>query len=355
MQFFSSATALLDSAAASWFGKWLPLPTFGSMGLVVGVLVAVLLVLGLRMVLTAVPTPQTLTLRNGMEVLSFQKGETEYLEKEIFLDSTYLPQEISLRPLDSKGGAGAGKQPPIIVDVGANIGMFTLFAGKHCCDSGLGRPIVYSFEPIPLINKICSQNVERYRGKLLHPDSKIFQCGLSSEKGSIEMSFHYKFSLHSSGVPDFDKRREQRLWNDLPAMVSAYVEAGNLPKFLRCLPLGIIKSLASCVLSILQRKKQITCPLETLSSIIAEHDINRIDLLKVDCEGAEEMVFSGMSVADWGKVERVVCELESFAAVARVEKKLRELGFDCKWRASEQEANSSVTSEVSHLWAWRSH
>lgn len=48
---------------------------------------------------------------------------------------------------------------------------------------------------------------------------------------------------------------------------------------------------------------QVTCELRTAAEVIRSHDIDRIDLLKVDVEGAEELLLQGLDGGDWPKVQ----------------------------------------------------
>ena len=50
------------------------------------------------------------------------------------------------------------------------------------------------------------------------------------------------------------------------------------------------------------------CPMTTLSSIIERENVERIDLLKVDVEGAELSVLRGVAPEHWGRVQQVVLE-----------------------------------------------
>ena len=47
----------------------------------------------------------------------------------------------------------------------------------------------------------------------------------------------------------------------------------------------------------------------TLSDVIRTHEISRVDLLKIDCEGAEEEALLGLSEADWGIIDQAVIEV----------------------------------------------
>ncbi|MEC7987514.1 MAG: FkbM family methyltransferase, partial [Myxococcota bacterium] len=76
--------------------------------------------------------------------------------------------------------------------------------------------------------------------------------------------------------------------------------------FVRYLPSFVSRIIAKRILS---HKKEFRCTLKTISQLIAEHDIERIDLLKIDCEGAELEALQGISDEDWGKVSQAVIEV----------------------------------------------
>lgn len=58
------------------------------------------------------------------------------------------------------------------------------------------------------------------------------------------------------------------------------------------------------------------CAMTTVSALMAEHDLERIDLLKIDVEGAELDVLRGIRPEDWPrisqasafKLQRSVCQ-----------------------------------------------
>lgn len=73
----------------------------------------------------------------------------------------------------SERNLAAGKAA---VDVGANLGMLSLrFAQLY--------PKVYSFEPNPMTFGMLKRNLELYA-----PNAEVFQCGLSSEAGTFQLS-----------------------------------------------------------------------------------------------------------------------------------------------------------------------
>lgn len=81
--------------------------------------------------------------------------------------------------------------------------------------------------------------------------------------------------------------------------------------------------------------------------------ISRIDVLKVDVEGAEMAVLQGLSESDWRKVQQVVLEVENFATKDAICTLLQSKGFATSWVPSERERTPGVHSEVCMVYAAR--
>ena len=82
-------------------------------------------------------------LPNNLVVAHLNKNETDYLYREIFELQAYLRHGIAIRDGD------------VIFDVGANIGLFTIFVSQLC-----HRPRIYAFEPNPIVYEIASAKRE---------------------------------------------------------------------------------------------------------------------------------------------------------------------------------------------------
>jgi FkbM family methyltransferase len=53
----------------------------------------------------------------------------------------------------------------------------------------------------------------------------------------------------------------------------------------------------------------LTCELRTLSSVLVEQSLTRVDLLKLDVEKAELDVLEGIGESDWPRIQQVVAEV----------------------------------------------
>jgi FkbM family methyltransferase len=285
---------------------------------------------------SSLPARKTFQLPNGMTVYSFQPGETEFLYDEVWKDNTYISNGLRLKPGDT------------VFDVGANIGMFSLYCG-HVTGGDLN---LFSFEPMPVIHDICNANLAKFvasEGGRVH----CLQRGVSSEPADAVFDFHKNFSLWSTARPEFNDRRKERLFRDLPAMTEGFKSTGRMEWLFRLIPQSVIGCLAKIFLGVLSQSEKVPCKLITLSSVIADHHVKQIDLLKIDVEGCEELVLDGIKERDWSKIKQITLEVEDFAAVERVSARLKKRGFTVHSQSSERIANPDVTSEVSHLWAWR--
>ncbi|MFG2082155.1 amino acid adenylation domain-containing protein [Micromonospora tulbaghiae] len=219
------------------------------------------------------------TLPNGVEMFHQNKSETEFLFEEIFTRRGYLRHGISVRDGD------------VIFDVGANIGMFTLFAGLHW-----PRATVFAFEPIPPLYESLRRNVE------LHDlPATALPYGLAAKAGEETFTFYPHNTVISSS------RTSPEAAHDL---VRSYLR--NRSDHLLDTPgddTGIsdedLDELVDAGLS----SERFTCPLRTLSDVVRERGVERIDLLKVDVESAEYEVLQGIDDEHWPLIRQVVVEV----------------------------------------------
>ena len=71
------------------------------------------------------------------------------------------------------------------------------------------------------------------------------------------------------------------------------------------------------------------CQIRALSHVFENYDVPKVDLLKVDCEGAEIAVLQGIPDAYWPRIGQVVCEvMDVDGRLAICEELLAKQGFD---------------------------
>jgi FkbM family methyltransferase len=227
-------------------------------------------------------------LPNGMTVAEHRGTETEFLYREIFEDAAYLRGGVEL-----PDGA-------CVFDVGANIGAFTLFAAQRCRE-----PKIYAFEPIPPIREVLALNAE------LHGvDATILECGLAGERGNVPFTYYPNLSLMSGRYVDPEDDRELIRTFERGRDGAGSVDDELLDELLD-------ERLAT---------ETVTCEVRTVSDVIAEHGVERIDLLKVDAEKSELEILRGIVDDDWPKIAQVVVETQE-EDLAEVTSVLEDRGY----------------------------
>ncbi len=213
-------------------------------------------------------------LPNNMAIAYVNKPETEFSYQEIFAEQVYLRHGITLTDGDC------------IFDVGANIGLFTLFAGQQLANS-----VIYAFEPIPPVFDTLRINTLLYGLNV-----KLFNFGLANESKTETFTYYPQLSLISGRFVDGE---EQAVVKSFLLNQQSGVEDDST------LSTETIDELLADRL----RSEQITCQLKTLSEVIQEHQVERIDLLKVDVEKSELEVLAGIQEEDWSKIRQIVVEV----------------------------------------------
>ena len=243
-------------------------------------------------------------LPNGMRIAHQNQVETDYLYREIFGAHAYLSDGITLPP------------DACVFDVGANIGMFTLFAGEKCPQ---GR--IYSFEPIePLHRKL------EFNARLSGAKIKTFNIGLSDRESVAEFAFFPRYSMMSG----------KKAYSDLD------VEVGVITKTLQNRAGQGDRDAEALLLhgSEFLREKFLTenqlCRLRRLSDVIREQEVEFIDLLKIDVQRAEVDVLDGIDDQHWENIGQIVMEVhdgwktETEGRLRLIVDRLKQRGFEAK-------------------------
>ncbi|WP_394842002.1 FkbM family methyltransferase [Pendulispora brunnea] len=234
-------------------------------------------------------------LPNGLEIVHQNKAETDHFYEDIFEHRTYV-RHIGDLPENA-----------CVFDVGANIGLFSLFV------HGLRRnATVYAFEPSAPTFDILRRNLTRHGVR-----ARLFDMGLSDTERTADFTFY----PHSSG------------------MSSVYGDANEEKAVLRAIlqnqmdhdAAGMNDVMAHTEDLLTQRVKgqRLTCRLRTLSSIVRDEGIERIDLLKIDVQKSELDVLMGIEPADWPKIRALAIEVHDIdGRVQHIEQLLIRHGYD---------------------------
>lgn len=233
-------------------------------------------------------------LPNGLEVAHLNKNETDTIYQEIFENQSYLKHGIKLR------------ENSCVFDVGANIGLFTLFIKERWPQAK-----IYAFEPVPPIFEKLRTNA------LLHGwNAELFECGLSKRPGRENITYYPRMSAMSGLYADREMEEEafKHYLSQQDGFATEYVDELVKGRF---------------------NSEPLDCELKTLSDVMAEHKIERIDLLKIDVEKSELDVLEGVAEEDWKKIVQIVVEVHDLnGRVAHVSELLKSHGY---WVAVEQD------------------
>jgi amino acid adenylation domain-containing protein/thioester reductase-like protein/FkbM family methyltransferase len=234
-------------------------------------------------------------LPNGMMIAHLNKNETEFVYKELWEEETYLKHGITINDGDC------------IFDVGANIGMFTLFVGQIRKDVS-----IYAFEPIPPVFDLLRINVQSYGLNV-----KLFNLGLSSEIKSDTFTYYPQVSVISGRFADTEQERE--------VIKSFLLKQQNIVVNETVLSTQAIDELLTERL----QSQQFTCHLRTISDVMSEYGVEKIDLLKIDVEKSERDVLSGIQPQDWQKIQQIVVEVHNInGRLEEIATLLKEHGYD---------------------------
>lgn len=299
----------------------------------------------------------------GTPLLAFSRYEGHVLLHEMYHGST--DSRLAGTGLQLPGAPAV----PYIVDVGANVGLFTLWVKEQ-----FPTAHVVAVEALPPTAAVLRANVAAAGATDVH----VKQTGAGSAPTTVTFSFCAGMSVGAAslaGDAAMAKASAQAAaGSDAPApgllplladitvdawrtllevhtAPAASVEAAQPAELRRVLddagillPGSAVTALDSAtlwgtllaeVLPLLAVKEQHEVPLVPVSTLLAEHEAEHlggatpvIDYLKVDVEGAEEDVLAGVAEADWARTRNAMVEVhDAGGALARVLQALQGRGF----------------------------
>lgn len=245
-------------------------------------------------------------LPNGLDVHCVCPTTAKMVYREILEDPSYFRHGIALKDGDR------------VFDVGANEGYFLLLLNQAAKDLE-----VFSFEPIPRTFEALQHNAQRHCKHRVH----LMNVGLSSQAGQATFRFFPRSTSLSTmnpgaiGITPAENR--EFIFEEMrhhPNRALRWTLA-TIPGWMRT-------GIAEVIRRFYDRSEQVVCSLRTLSEVIDEHHVDRIDLLKIDTEGAEHVILDGIRQEHWPLVRQLVVEVHDGAeGMERVIARLREKGF----------------------------
>ncbi len=185
----------------------------------------------------------TYKLYNGLRY-QVRGGTTDrFIINEIWLHKTYTPYGFEIKEND------------IVIDVGAHIGIFTIFAA-HCAKNGK----IYAFEPVKENFQLMKKNLSLNRKKNVF----AFNRAVSNSEGNVNL---YVSKERNRGQNSFIKLADN--------YETRIVDKMNFKKIIKTLP--------------------------------------RVDFLKMDCEGAEYDILFSLSKNEMKKIKKISMEYHNYA------------------------------------------
>lgn len=235
--------------------------------------------------------------------------ETESIINEIFHYHTYLGKYLTLRP------------GSVVFDIGANVGIFSLYAMKQCNDDAL----IYSFEPIPITFECLKRNLKSYKNKVF-----LYNAGISN----VENECMRDFTLFSTwSILATYRPKDKIISNFLPLLnyetLLAIAKDWDKPlyyqlKFLPFMRPYLIKRFYKQQTI----ETKVPCRVISLGDFIKKHHISRIDFLKIDVEGAEFDVIKSIEPEQFRRIQQISIEAHDICnRVSQISTYLQKQGF----------------------------
>jgi FkbM family methyltransferase len=240
------------------------------------------------------------------EIYCRNEMETRLILDEIVVDKLYFQEGVSVSFGD------------IVLDVGANIGVFALCAAKQGAQ-------VYAYEPIPGTFGLLQQNIHLHGlDDMVHPRN----IGLSDRSEEKIMFHHPSMSIWDSwNTRDDEFELMAENYQDVLGVLKTAA-----PVRYRALKMLRFKSLQQAVMrevtkNIVASAVKVKCQFDTLSGVISQENIQAVGLLKLDAELADWEVLNGVKAQDWQRIRQVAMEVHVESDLAPISQFFSERDF----------------------------
>ncbi len=189
-----------------------------------------------------------------------QQAAARFVVNEIFKKRRYDHPGFQIRPTD------------MIVDIGANMGIFVLWAAKQA-----PRGRVLAIEPTSAMD-VLRLNIDRNGLSNVVP----IQAACGNDGGTFEITTYPGFNIvnhHSDWKPKFWTRVFIRL---------LYGKYQSDP--------------------IIER-----APVKSLKRMLDENGVDRVNYLKCDCEGGEYEIFRSLDDQTFARIDKIAMEFHEYA------------------------------------------
>jgi len=263
---------------------------------------------------------RVVALPDGTEILAPSAMEAAVLYREIVTDRTYERHGITIRAND------------VVFDVGANVGVFAIHVSREVPGAR-----VFAFEPVAPVFAALTRNLQTHA-----PSVRAFNAGLASAEGEVV----FEFDPHMTLATTMDQKAVAGAANRT-ARVSAWAAAafadvhrvrpnsltrlvesfGPATRPAAALALGAPIALFLAIRRRLTLQRHL-CRLTTLPRAMHDAGVDRIDMLKIDVEAAEESVIAGIDAETWPRIRQLAVEVHDVdGRLARLRRLLDDHGF----------------------------
>lgn len=263
---------------------------------------------GLLHKMRAMKSDASYQLPNGMQISYTNRNEAAYLYDEIFEQRQYVPTDYVM------------PDRPVVVDVGANVGLFALFALTEFQSAH-----VVCMEPFTQLYHILNSNVSRF------PAAQALRVAAGRTRETATFTYYPKYSMMSGRycdeARDLARAKKYARWemrdqskegiDDFEGMLDALLK----PRF---------------------QSFREEVEIWPLSLVIERCQLQSVDLLKIDVEGSELEVLEGINHEDWEKIGCIIIEVDDVAGrLSAITSLLMSHDMECK--TSQFEAYSDDT------------
>ncbi|KAL0051426.1 hypothetical protein WJX82_007304 [Trebouxia sp. C0006] len=205
------------------------------------------------------PIQGAVQLPNGWSVPAQSQVEALFIYREIVEQLCYLQNGIYIKDQD------------VIMDVGANIGLFSWWVMQGGPDRGVPA-VVWAVEPLPANLAVLQANVEQH-GLLDHV--QIIPQAIAEAEG--EKVFRYYPAMPGNSTCHVQEKEQLQR-----SIMPDHFFLGSQDR---------------------------TCPVTTISCLMEKHGICQVDLLKVDVEGCELQALQGIQDHHWPHIRQIILEV----------------------------------------------
>jgi FkbM family methyltransferase len=241
---------------------------------------------------------------NGLRVWNTPKSgdETNFIFREIFEQRCYEQHGVTIADGD------------VILDVGANVGLFALSVMERF----RGLKIV-CFEPVPNTRACLERNISESQWRA-HHQITILANAIGSTSGEASIAFFPR----APGNSTLHLEEQRHEWNR-----SADELASMIKKWRKVYALVPRRLVAWFMRRMLDEEVTFPCEVSTLSDTIRQLGVERVDLLKIDIEGAELEALQGIEEQHWARIKQIVMEIMPVnkGLLGALAKRLQTLGF----------------------------